>query len=175
MLPNLWWHQHCSDDVIVKMSVTKNSKKLFWVTRILHSRTKAKVFAYYLPFQNESAELRAPRASCSTCPLALHVSCLTCSRASCASYPMCSGSLCALCLPYSRWLVPYVLRALRAPVFHVSRASHASCLALSLRTLLFRTLRTLDPNITFFANEFPCITLPFFCSFAKCDFLGEIY
>ena len=93
-----------------------------------------------------------------------------------------------------RALVPYVPRVLRAIVLHVPHAllalelhvlgsSLASCLmwphasrfmsSFSLRTLLYRTLRTLCPNITFCALEFLCFTLLFFCLFANCDFLEE--
>ena len=77
-------------------------------------------------------------------------------------------------------LVPYVLlcptccRALRAPVFHMPRASRASSSVwpralrfmslFSLRTLrtLFRTLLTLCPKITFYDLGFPCITVLYF-------------
>ena len=75
--------------------------------------------------------------------------------------------------------VPYVPRAPRAwchTCSCVSRASSsmwacASCFMspFSLRSLLFRTLRTLFPNITFCALEFPWIMLLFSCSFATCD------
>ena len=73
---------------------------------------------------------------------------------------------CAMCS-----LVSHVYCALRAPVFHLPRALRVSlptwprawCLIspFFLGTLLFRILRTLSPNITFCALEFPCITLLF--------------
>ena len=87
-------------------------------------------------------------------------------------------------LSWPTCLTSHVTRALRAPGFHVSRASCAWCSIwpralyfispFFLRTLLFRTLCTLCPNITFFALEFPCTTLLFFYSFATCDFFWEI-
>ena len=82
-------------------------------------------------------------------------------------------------------LVLHVSCVLRAPVFQLPRTTRASCSMWSrasrfmspssLCTLLFHTLRTLCPNITFCALEFPCIMLLCFCSFATCDFFWESY
>ena len=82
-------------------------------------------------------------------------------------------------------LVPQLPRCLCALVFHVPRVSRISCpmwsrasllmSPFSLRTLLFRTLRTLCLDITFCTLEFPCIKFLLLCSFTTCDFLGEVY
>ena len=128
--------------------------------------------------------------SCPTCLVPSVLSCLTClvphvPRALPVLVPYVSGA--------SRVLARYVPRAPRALAFYVLRAQHASCHTyfcascsmwlcvshfmspFSSRTLLFCTLRTLCPNITFCALEIPCITLLFFCSFATCDFFWEIF
>ena len=133
------------------------------------------------------------------------LSCPTGSRASRVSCPMCFRSLRALVsymlscptflvpyvVSYLMWLVPYVLLCFTCLVlfffFFIYNAKYIKCLVpywprvsrfmspFSLRILLFRTLRTLCPSITFCALEFPCISLLFFCSFSTCDFLEEIY
>ena len=123
---------------------------------------------------------RALRVSCPTCSRALRASCPTCSHALRASCSTCSRALRAL-VPYVprdlRALVPYVPRVLRAIVLHVPHAllaleppvlgsSLVSCLMgphasrfmspFSLRTLLYRTLRTPCPNImllSFYASR----------------------
>ena len=111
------------------------------------------------------------RVSCPTCFRALRVSCLTCSRVLRASNPTCSCAprvSCNMCCCVSP-----------ASCFTCLVSCVDSCLALYetffLRTLLFRNLHTLCPNITFCVLEFPCITLLFFCWFAACDFFEEIY
>ena len=145
--------------------------------------------------QLESATLRALRAL-----VPYGFSCLTCLVSYVLSISACSRVLHAIVshVPRAiRGIVPHVACALRAPVFHVPRAfffffffynaKYIKCLVpywprvsrfmspFSLRILLFRTLRTLCPSITFCALEFPCISLLFFCSFSTCDFLEEIY
>ena len=112
----------------------------------------------------ESAKLRALRALAPYLPRAPRASSPTCSRVHRALVPyvpLAPRTLCRTCSCVSRasssmW--PHALRFM--------------C-PFSLRTLLFRTLRTVCPNITFFALEFPCITLLFFCSFATCDFFWK--
>ena len=132
--------------------------------------------------------LSCPTCSCPTCSRVLRASCSTCCRASPASCTTCSRALRALMpqvprtlrafvptvLLYPTYLVPYVLLCLHALCSMWPRALRFMS-PFSLRTLLFRTLRTLCPNFTFFALEFPCITLLFLCSFATCDFFEEFY
>ena len=110
--------------------------------------------------------------SCPTCYRVPRSSCHTWYRTSCGLCPTCSCVSRASCFcfffffynaKYIKCLVPYWPR--------VSRFMSP----FSLRILLFRTLRTLCPSITFCALEFPCISLLFFCSFSTCDFLEEIY
>ena len=111
--------------------------------------------------------------SCPTCYCVPRSSCHTWYRTSCGLCPTCSCVSRASCFfffffflynaKYIKCLVPYWPR--------VSRFMSP----FSLRILLFRTLRTLCPSITFCALEFPCISLLFFCSFSTCDFLEEIY
>ena len=81
----------------------------------------------------------------------------------------CPTGCCALRTSY-----PTCSRALLSSVFRLPHASRASssmwprvlCFMSpsSLRILLLSTLRILCSNITFFALEFPWITLLFFCS-----------
>ena len=146
--------------------------------------------------QLESATLRALHAlvpygfSCLTCLVSYVLSISTCSRVLHAIVSHVPRAI--------RGIVPHVACALRAPVFHVPlaffffflffyNAKYVKCLVpywprvsrfmsrFSLRILLFRTLRTLCPSITFCALEFPCISLLFFCPFSTYDFLEEIY
>ena len=112
--------------------------------------------------------------SCPTCYRVPRSSCHTWYRTSCGLCPTCSCVSRASCFffffffffynaKYNKCLVPYWPRVSR----FMSR--------FSLRILLFRTLRTLCPSITFCALEFPCISLLFFCPFSTYDFLEEIY
>ena len=108
--------------------------------------------------------------SCLTCLVPYVLSCPTCLVPYVLSFPTCLVSY-ELLWPTS--LVPHVLCASHASCPMWPRASRFMSL-FSLHSLLSRTLRTLFPNITFFALEFPCLT-PFFCSFTTCDFLEGIY
>ena len=78
------------------------------------------------------------------------------------------------------YLVPYVIMGFTCFGLHVPRILCGLVLlrfisSFSSQNLLFDTLYTSCPDITFLALEFPCITLLFFCSFPTCDFFGEIY
>lgn len=117
-------------------------------------------------------------ASCPTCSRASHVSCFTCSRVSLASCPKCflvSRVSCFTCsralhvlhvLPALRALEPILLRALRALVCHVPRAScdlyftcsRTSCAILIYVPLVSHALRHSFVNIAFSALLFPCFT-----------------